>query len=265
MAGNISVVGRYQSEVVFARSGGSFTLSAGQTADIYGFCRSGFDGSDGGAASMTLAAGSSLRFMPTIRLDVTGLGTKSEAIARVGTDMHVSDWLLPFHGSVITGQTSGATGLVIKHMDTQVDSGRRVVLTVVALDGVFEAGEDLHCDALTMRQRFTYPGGVFGQVRIAPEYVLGSLGKVNTGLNGFDAQGLTAGPNVNATVNLGGDLHVDVTGLANGTYDLIDVDTVSGAFDAITAAGNAAKDLTFTFSASQVQMSVVDGSGQISG
>ena len=41
-----------------------------------------------------------------------------------------------------------------------------------------------------------------------------------------------------AVVINGGTLHLDVTEVDNDTYTLIDVDSVSGAFDAVTATGN---------------------------
>ena len=118
-------------------------------------------------------------------------------------------------------------------------------------------GESLSSTDLAVRRRIAQAGGTFGTVSGTPDYVMGELREVRTGLTGL------AAPNVASSVTLGGELHVDVTGLSNGTYTLISADTVTGAFDTVTAAGNAAKDLTIDTSGNQVRVTVADGSGLI--
>lgn len=68
-----------------------------------------------------------------------------------------------------------------------------------------------------------------------------------------------------AVVINGGTLHLDVTEVDNDTYTLIDVDSVSGAFDAVTATGNSAKDLTISISETAVTVMVEDGNGTVTG
>ena len=76
--------------------------------------------------------------------------------------------------------------------------------------------------------------------------------------------GAFAASSVVSTVVLGGTLHLDLTAdPGNGTYTLIDVDTVSGSFDTVTAAGNGSKALTIAKTGTNVTVQIANGAGTI--
>ena len=104
----------------------------------------------------------------------------------------------------------------------------------------------------------------------APEvWFDGSISEVVTGIKGFDdfKTDKVIEPDMpSAVVINGGTLHLDVTGVPTGvTYTLVNVDSVSGAFDAVTAAGNGTKDLTIAITATTVTVLVEDGDGTVTG
>lgn len=253
VAGKVDITARFRAEVIFGYDTASFTAGAGDTVTIYGHSDCGFDGALGGTASLTFAAGATLAFKPLIhtpiwqrpkvpapiQLGFSGpaqLTKRPEIYAKVGT--------------TITGSTSGARARVA-YM-TRVE---RAVLDEI--EGTFVADElfDGTGEAL-----YTIDQGAvsdLGQIKTAAAQ-LGRIGKVRTGLNGFNA------PNVTANVTLGGTLHLDVNGVANGDYALMEVDSISGSFDAITAAGNGTKDLTVTVTGTDITLNVADGTGQVS-
>ena len=101
----------------------------------------------------------------------------------------------------------------------------------------------------------------------APEILFSGIAEFVSGMNGFD-DGNTyrlIEPDLPSAVVLGGTLHLDVTALSNATYTLIAADSVSGSFDAVTAAGNGAKDLTISISETAVTVMIEDGDGTVTG
>lgn len=246
VAGNVSLNARYMSEVVLAWDAGAFTLSSGETLTVYGRSKVGFDGTGAGAVSLTLASGSTLAFKPTIKLaGVTPTGA----------------FRVPKEGFTVTGDTSGATGTV---RELQYRSVQDWMAAVDDLDGVFENGEDVSGVVTAYVDESIGHWDAYASLRFAPTYLLGTISEFITGVNGYSGDDIVA-TDVASTVNLGGTLHLDVNGVANGTYTLIDVDTVSGTFDAVTAENNSAKDLTISITGTTVTVLVEDGDGTVTG
>ena len=236
----------YMSEVVLAWDAGAFTLSSGETLTVYGRSKVGFDGTGAGAVSLTLASGSTLAFKPTIKLaGVTPTGA----------------FRVPKEGFTVTGDTSGATGTV---RELQYRSVQDWMAAVDDLDGVFENGEDVSGVVTAYVDESIGHWDAYASLRFAPTYLLGTISEFITGVNGYSGDDIVA-TDVASTVNLGGTLHLDVNGVANGTYTLIDVDTVSGTFDAVTAENNSAKDLTISITGTTVTVLVEDGDGTVTG
>lgn len=254
--GGINVTARHASEIIFGYDDAAWTAASGDTITIYGHTKNGFDGAAGGAASLTLDAGSTLRFLPSAVISLTNntrpIVSEPIPIGYSGPGLITrSPRIFSKEGSTITGLTSGATG-------TARLVSRKGSFIADDLTGAFQDEESFSGEGLA---HYVYPQGdmTLGDLNKVPDVRLGVIREVRTGING------TTAPNVASTVNLGGTLHVDVTALPNGTYTLIDVDTVTGTFDAVTAAGNGARDLTIAITGTTVTLTVATGTGQISG
>lgn len=246
ITGGISLNARYRSEVVLAWNSGSFTLGDGETLTVYGGSKVGFDGTGGGTTSLVLHSGSTLAFKPTYKMF-------GESI--IGYN-------IPKEGYEITGDTSGATGICREY---QYRVGYDWAAFLDDLEGVFQQSETISGETTRGPDPFRGVTSAYGSVRVAPFHTYGSITEFETGINGYSGDDLVA-TDVDSVVNLGGaTLHLDVTGLGNNTYTLIDVDTVSGVFGAVTAAGNSAKDLTVSITGSTVTVLVEDGTGTVTG
>lgn len=246
ITGGISLKARYRSEVVLAWNSGSFTLGDGETLIVYGGSKVGFDGTGGGTTSLVLHSGSTLAFKPTYKMF-------GETI--------LGGFNIPKIGYPIIGDTSGATG-VCREFQYRINYDWAAFLD--DLEGVFQLSETF--SGVTERGPDPHRGftDTYGSVRVAPFHTYGAITEFETGINGYDGDDLVA-TDVNSTVTLGGTLHLDVTGLGNNIYTLIDVDTVLGVFGAVTAAGNSAKDLTISITGTTVTVLVEDGNGTVTG
>ncbi len=254
--GPTEITAHYASEIVLAYDDAEFTLQPGRTLTVYGHAKVGFDGAAGGAASVTFATGSTVAFKPGIRLACDGLTVENVDMDTQagGSTPSIDDALQPVLDSTVTGDLSGATGRVAANLRTA--RLERVVM-LEDLSGAFADNETISGDDCDLAYFARGAQAGFATVNGTPDYTLGQIREFRTGINGF------AAPDVVSSVTLGGTLHIDVTGLANGSYTLIAADNVTGAFDAVTAAGNAAKDLTLTVTGTQVQVSIANGTGLI--
>jgi hypothetical protein len=220
VTGAVDVTARYESEVVLW-DGGDLTIGSGRTLTAYGHSYVGFDGSAGGASALTFATGSTLSVKPTIRVDVNTLTSQTLDVGGV-------TWNAEYHprlGSTVTGQTSGATGRVAEFHQLTGNTG---VIVLDDINGVFVDTEALN--GLTRYGPMLEDARDFANINGTPEYILPTIGEFTTGLTGLDSLNHVVASNVASTVTCAGTVEVDAVGLAAGTYDLVEADTVTGTF-----------------------------------
>ena len=255
VTGNVDVTARYRAEILFGYDNADFTLAGGRTATIYGHTDCGFDGALGGASTLTLASGSTLAFKPAFRSYVTNraIAPSQINIGNSGPDtVSKRPELFPKAGTLITGDTSGATARVV--YATRADH-----MIFDDLNGIFAEGETFtgQGEALyTIDQGTTNALGRLND----NDLQLGAIRKFRSGITGFNPPNVTA----NVIIQSGATLAIDVTALPNGTYALIEADSISGSFDTVVAAGNAAKDLTIATSGTLLELTIADGTGVVS-
>ncbi len=258
--GNVDIVAHYGSEIILAYDAAAFTLQSSRTLTVYGYAKVGFDGSSGGAGSITFATGSTVEFKPAARVHLDGF-TLQEKFGKNAAglfDTMIQAHYAPPEGGSISGDTSGVTATVIEVIrDPESNFANYYILE--DMSGSFTDNESVSTPQAYMAGWDDGAQSAFAAVDGTPTHTLGQIREVRTGING------TTAPNVASTINLGGTLHVDVTGLANGDYTLIEVDTIAGTFDAVTAAGNSSKDLTIAITGITMTVTVADGSGAVSG
>jgi hypothetical protein len=219
-------------ELLFGIDAAHWAVGAG-TVEIVGGAKAGFDGTSGGAASLTFGPGSTLGLIPGITLTLTGLAAPDPLISSV------EGKVLPRIGEVLTGATSGATARVLDVIQTLQVACR---VRLEAISGTFVSGESL--------AGLTSYGGVvdgaaqsIGTVSGTPVYEAPQIAAFTSGMFG------KAAPNVVSTVTCAGLLNINVTGLPAGSHDLIVADTVQGMFDSVSVAGLGARDLLLRYSA----------------
>ena len=249
---NTDITARYRGEVLLGYDNANFTLSSGRKMTIYGHSDVGFDGALGGASSLTLEAGSLLELKPSLKAATTNRPATAEPIPIGGSGpatVAKQPFVYPKTGTAVTGNTSGATA-----------NTRYATLAPHAvfddLSGTFTEGETFSGQGEAL---YNYDEGQIADLgRLTDiDLRLGQIKTFRSGINGFNA------PNVNTQVSLGGTLDIDVSSLPNGTYTLIEADAITGTFGTVTAAGNTTKDLTMTTSGTQVQVTITNGTGQV--
>ena len=189
----------YEGQAVLAEPGGSMTLASGRTMNIHGG-QAGFDGSGGGSASLTVEGTLAFKTVVSVSYD-TGPQNWAELIKQ---------------GATVTGSTSGATGTFVSQ-STNTD-GISGTIRLVDVTGTFVDGEEL-------TESLRRDNGVAASqplVNGTPTVSIGQINEIQTGIYGET-------PNVASAVTLasGSTVTVDTSGLATGTYDLIDVDTLT--------------------------------------
>ncbi|MBL3704637.1 hypothetical protein GI582_18220 [Sulfitobacter sp. BDSS02] len=251
--GNVDITARANSDVALVMDDGDFTLSSGNSLTIYGMSNVGFDGVSATTRTLTIEPGSTVSFKPTLRIWCQENG---------------ASYFLPKPGHEMTG--SGGTIGTVREFQPRIEDDFMAVLDDIQyvpanaenVSGVVIRGLDDDQGEKTDYARLDYN-------EHAPEvWFDGSISEVVTGIKGFDdfkTDKVIEPDSPSAVVINGGTLHLDVTGVANGTYTLVNVDSVSGAFDAVTAAGNGAKELTIAITASAVTLLVEDGDGTVTG
>lgn len=255
VTGNIDVTARYRSEIIFGYDNASWTVPSGRSITIYGHVDCGFDGALGGTASLTLQSGSSLTFEPTIK---TGIDQKPTVVdVQLGQsgdeELTKSPSIDAVPGSTITGQTTGATARV-------AFAARSFLHVLDDLTGEFAANEIFDGEGeifYTISQ-----GAVTSLGRIVSvEAALGSIKKFRSGINGFSDPNVTA----NVTIDAGALLSINVASVPDGSYTLIEADTLSGAYMApnVTIQGGASKDVTLAHSGTSLTLTVSTGTGQV--
>ena len=250
VTGKVDIAARANSDVALVFDEGDFTLASGNSLTIYGGANVGFDGASTTTRTITLAAGSTTSFKPSLRL---------------WAQDHAS-YYLPKVGAVLSG-TNGPIGTV-REAQHRIENDFMVILDDI--QRVPADNEDLSGDCI--RQHDEHQGIQTNYARVdygehAPEILFSGIAEFVSGMNGFD-DGNTyrlIEPDLPSAVVLGGTLHLDVTALSNATYTLIAADSVSGSFDAVTAAGNGAKDLTISISETAVTVMIEDGDGTVTG
>lgn len=137
------------------------------------------------------------------------------------------------------------------------------------LSGGFADNDVLTCDN-TFYGCFQTGARAIGTIDGTPAYALATFGKVRSGLAGFQGDGFTGPmipkePNVAGVVNLdGGGLTVDILNLANVTnHPLVQDVTVNhnADFGTVTVLNGAAKNVTITVTATQILLSIANGTG----
>lgn len=195
---------------------------------VHGYSTVAFEGASGGAASLDIGSGDTLSFKPTARFKITGLTRERVPVGSSGGA--TVDWnfyIRPRPGALLTGGTSGATGIIRGIVPT--DLGRAVIVYVDTLIGAFQELEDIICEREL--GEVLLPSGMVGLIDSIQDVTLGAVREMQTGVYGNVA------PNVASSVTLGGALEVDVTGLPSGSYPLIVADTITGAFASETITG----------------------------
>jgi len=241
--GNVDLTSRYKAEVVLAEEGETFTLDSSGTLTSYGpfpyysAINMGFDGYSGGTA--TAVINGTLAFKTSCWLAVDGLTRGSKAVGSSGGLIYVNDYKLPKIGDVVENSDASASGVVRKILNVNPAGGSlSVLLYLTDTVGVFADNDTLTSTDLWMRDIFQEDtGGDFGAVNGTPTYRLGALGEVVTGRGpqvgdlpaGFNSEGRTTEPSVNSVLTLssGSTVTVQTEGLSSGTYDLIDVDSLT--------------------------------------
>lgn len=220
--GDISVSGR--AELLFGiGDGDSFAMNGDLT--VSGQARVGFDGTSG-AASLTLAG--TTTFHPIARLKMDSSVGSGDREVRFGT--------------VLTGETSGFTG-VVEYLDYWGDEDEFYVQLRV-LSGTPQNGEMIRGEEWFGNQDGWKDLGTtrICQVIEEPSYIMGKIESFNSGVHGTDLSGMAT------TVTLGGNLVVDESNLPPGTYNLIEAGAIVGDF--------ASKPANVTVTATAVQLSV---------
>ena len=243
---DIGVSNRWGSLAILAQEGETFTLPSGSELNVYGSPvhdnqyakRVGVDGFAGGTASIVING--ELNFRPGVwmRLSGTTPGSKLLGIRGGVNPVVATDSLLPNDGDIITS-SGGASGVVRRLLNTSPSGGNRdwwIYVTDVT-GGTFADGETLSATTLYMREIYAEGTGTFATINGAPSVSMSCIGEVKSGRgpqvgelpSGFDAEGRCADPNVVSQLTLGAGATVaaDTTGLAPGTYDLIDVDVLT--------------------------------------
>jgi len=195
----VDLVANYKARVIVDESGELTTDSA----TIYGKGMVGFDGTAGGTATINLTG--TTTFKPTVVLPVAGLSGGPSGYS-TGYD------IAPKLGAVVTGLTSGATGVVV---DLIFKGSRKANVALKNVSGVFVSGETLQADCEAGPVP-TFDANSFGTVESAPVVTIGKI-----------REALFAATAVNSVVNMNDDIEVETNGVAAGTYDLIDVDSLT--------------------------------------
>lgn len=235
VTGPVDVTVLNRGELLFGLDGASWSVGTGSVT-VMGQARAGFDGASGGTAGLTFSSASTLTLKSSAILVIGGLAAATgldviDPDASVGHagGGDVKAKILPDVGTVLTGAASAASGVVTEVL--QIDN----VTCLVYLDdctGTFEAGETVSGGANA--------GGIFpiapqalGTLDVAPAYHLPQIAEFCSGRFGRVA------PDVASAVTLdpGMTLNLDVTGMANGDYDLIVADTLSGTAPAPNVTG----------------------------
>lgn len=213
MTGKINVSARYRSELLFGFGAASWTTVSGTAINLYGKAKAGFDGTGGASAGLTLSSGSTLRFLPSVAITVSGI-TIGEG------DILPKAAIAPRVGAVVTGLTSGATGVVTYARRIGTAS---YALELEDLTGVFLNTEALQADCW-FGVGFYGSDVTFGAVNGSPVHTMPKIREFACGVNGYKVA-----PDVVSTVVLasGSAVEIGTTGLAAGTYDLIDVDSLT--------------------------------------
>lgn len=229
LTGDFSMTVRGIAQALLGVEAASTTVASGQRLVLKGGqCRVGFDGVGGGAAGLTLAAGSTLRFETAVAIQFSN---SSADIAEFR------------EGTIVTGGTSGFTGRIvwIEYTGNQTQG----TIHVDTFTGIPVLNENLI--AVGAANHFPTPSGVVARVSAAPTFHIGKIGEFRSGMNGETPT------NVASTVTLAGALEVDVSGLTPGSYDLIVTDTVSGTFSLVNITGGTG---TVAYTATKVVLTV---------
>lgn len=198
-------------------------------------------------ADLDFGAGGGLRlFGGLVSCDTSqGSGTVTLERAgkfRVGTGTHASAYDIAALGGryEVDGTVTNVSGDFIGQSQCivygggalTIAPGESLILTGDAVKAGFD-GAGGAAATLTLQGTLTFVAGASG---------FSSIREVRTGRFGFaDLGGGVTGqpvdPDVVSTVVLGGILNVNVSGLAPGTYTLINVDSLSGSFDSASVTG----------------------------
>jgi len=244
VAGNVDLVSRFKAEAVIAEEGETFTLDSAGSITAYGRfpfwsqVSVGFDGYAGGTATANING--TLNFKTGCWMIIDGLSRGSKNVGSSGSDIYVADYKLPKIGDVVTNSGATASGVVRKILNVNPVGGTsNIYLYLTDTVGVFADNDTLTSTDLWMRDIFQEDtGGNFGAVNGTPTYTIGLIGDVITG-RGPQVGDLPAGvaanghgatpPSVNSVLTLSASSAVTVqtAGLASGTYDLIDVDSLT--------------------------------------
>ncbi|MBW4710784.1 hypothetical protein KX928_23585 [Roseobacter sp. YSTF-M11] len=194
----------------------SSTIADGQTLTVKGSdCQVGFDGSAGGAATLTCAPAATLRFETAASLSFTGLNA---SVAEFTPGTTVQGDISGFTARIVWIESTGNTTGGFLHLDT--------------ITGIPVEGENLIAEGVSGRSAVA--SGIIAQVNSLADFHIGQIATFRSGMYG------QAAPNVTSTVILDGALEVDVTGLDVGDYHLIVADTLSGGFATTTITGGTA-------------------------
>lgn len=223
---------RYGSIGVLAYDGGSCTVGDGRTLTVYGHSQVGFEGDSGGAASLTVASGGTLAFKPSLRVKllVSGLTQSSIPVGKSGNDdAPVNAAHLPVNGATISGE-NGNTARCVDTVFGSLASGDTMLWVYFDdLSGpVFANGEMLNGPT---DQSYVFDTGTADISTVEGTYapVMGQIAEIRSGMHGWGSDGLVVPPNVASSVVLesGSIVEVETGSLPAGTYDLIDVDSLT--------------------------------------
>ncbi len=256
VAGGVDITAHYRAEVLFGYDNASFTLASGRTATLYGLSDIGADGALGGTTTFTAATGSSTVLKPCIKSPVTNrlIAPQQHNIGMSGPDpVGKRPDMFPKVGTDITGLTSGATAKT-------VFATRALHMIFEDMSGGFTVGED-----------FSGQGESLGTFDEGPQSPLGRLSDIEIGLPCFKIfrSGITGFdlPNVtfNMVVEAGALFTLDIAGIADGTYTLADVSNISGIWAQAdtTILNQGTKDVTLTYSATQLTVTIAEGTGTL--
>lgn len=213
VTGGFDIFARYRSEVLLGYDTASFTVASGDTLTVYGDSLVGFDGASGGSAALVIQG--TLAFKPTLRLNV----------GDVPVPLDASCGAFPHIGATITNG-SGGSGVCREWQYRGVAASPNAPDAMYVLDdftGSFSALDTLTASDHHVRFIFNRGSGAVGTADSVGTPTMGKIAEFRSGMNGFTA------PNVASSVTLasGSVVTVDTTGLDTGTYDLIDVDSLT--------------------------------------
>ncbi|MBW4708609.1 hypothetical protein KX928_12525 [Roseobacter sp. YSTF-M11] len=213
--GNVTVFDR--GELLLGVDTSSAALATGRKFEVHGFeSRVGFDGAAGGIASLTLAPGSTTAFRSTCVVAINGMGVKTAGQFK--------------YGEVVTGETSGFTGIVARDVFT---ANQACTLYLRDVTGIPIDNENVI--GVARLGRATTDPIIIGQINGTATFGMGTVGEMRSGL--FEAD-----PNVDSRVTLGGALEIDALGLEAGPYTLFSVDLLAGSYDSVSIVNGLGND-----------------------